>query len=1006
MARINQEHGPWRSAWLCVFILLAAALIGESAEPGQDAKAVLARIAAQKGICVVLGLPEGGSASFPSDLTAGNELVVYFQSPGSDEELAVRKAALGAGLLGKRVFVERGQWPEIHLADNLAGAVWVSPAAQGKIPQEELLRVLHPEGKALIGAKELVKPFPAGIDNWSHPFHAPDNNPQSKDQLARFPCLTQFLAGPKFCPMPEVTVAAGGRIFRAFGHIAHKANQNAMLNTLLGINGYNGAILWKRPLREGFIIHRCTMIATPDILYLADDESCKLLDARTGELRDQIVIPDGTGDGKVWKWMALDSGPDGQAVLYALVGGGEIRPQTVASQTPGLGHWPWSMWEGHDYTDPKTSFAFGRTLVALDVKSRKMLWQHGEQDFLDGRGMAMKNGRIYFYSPDKFLACLDAKAGTVIWKASDQELLKAIGHTSRAQNPTEGYATTNFLKCDDKYVYFAGPQRPNLVVASAADGKLVWQRKNGNLHLVLREDGFYAVGPNGAKMTYGTWETLASLPNRRSCTRATGSLDSIFYRAAEGTMQINTSDNNPQHIAPMRPPCQDGVVVANGMLYWGPWMCGCPLSFYGHVGLAPAGKFNFRPGDDASRLEPGKGDPATVEKLAVQSGDWLCYRGNNQGTFVTVTKMPEKVSRLWTFQPPESNRPTAPVAAGGLVFVGDEGGVLRGLDADTGRPRWQAYAAGGVFLPPALWESRLFTGAADGRLYAFEAATGRSLWTFRAAPANRWIPVYGKLISTWPLAGGVAVQDSVLYAAAGIANYDGTHVYALDAATGKVKWHNDSSGQVSDRTKSGISLQGELVLDQGELRFPGGTVYQTARYDMKTGRCLNEPLPSVASQTATAFYPYYPQYGQHLSLSHKLPDGSRLSYDVLYEGSRQSTLARLPAPKPGEPEVQPGTRMNARKTAEPSRAPIWECKPEQKYNSFVVAPNALVVAGYTGLEAQSTSFVAALDINDGKELWRENVPAAIVKGGLAADHAGRIFVSLLDGQVLCLGAAR
>ena len=52
-----------------------------------------------------------------------------------------------------------------------------------------------------------------------------------------------------FCPMPEVSVAAGGRVFRAFGHIAHKANQNALLNTLLCINGYNGTILWQRPLQ-------------------------------------------------------------------------------------------------------------------------------------------------------------------------------------------------------------------------------------------------------------------------------------------------------------------------------------------------------------------------------------------------------------------------------------------------------------------------------------------------------------------------------------------------------------------------------------------------------------------------------------------------------------------------------------------------------------------------------------------------------------------------------------
>ena len=33
----------------------------------------------------------------------------------------------------------------------------------------------------------------------------------------------------------------------------------------------------------GIMVDRSTMIATPETLYLADDKSCKLLDAATGE---------------------------------------------------------------------------------------------------------------------------------------------------------------------------------------------------------------------------------------------------------------------------------------------------------------------------------------------------------------------------------------------------------------------------------------------------------------------------------------------------------------------------------------------------------------------------------------------------------------------------------------------------------------------------------------------------------------------------------------------------
>ena len=70
--------------------------------------------------------------------------------------------------------------------------------------------------------------------------------------------------------------------------------------------------------------------------------------------------------------------------------------------------------------------------------------------------------------------------------------------------------------------------------------------------------------------------------------------------------------------------------------------------------------------------------------------------------------------------------------------------------------------------------------------------------------------------------GVLVAHDGTVYAAAGIAHYDGTHVVALDAATGEVRWYNDSSGQLSAKVNSGISLQGSLYLRGNELRFRGG----------------------------------------------------------------------------------------------------------------------------------------------------------------------------------------
>ena len=218
-----------------------------------------------------------------------SEVTLYVQAADDAVATAAREAAEALGLLGTRIFVTQDELTSIHLADNLADAIVA--AADADVADAELLRVLRPQATALVGERRLTKPLPTGTDDWSHVYHGPDNNPQSQDTTVRGELTTQFIAGPTFSPMPEQTVVAGGRIFKAMGHIAHKANQNEMLNSLLGINGYNGTILWHRPLPEGFMLHRNTMIATDDALYMADHESCKVIDAVSGEIRARSSFP-------------------------------------------------------------------------------------------------------------------------------------------------------------------------------------------------------------------------------------------------------------------------------------------------------------------------------------------------------------------------------------------------------------------------------------------------------------------------------------------------------------------------------------------------------------------------------------------------------------------------------------------------------------------------------------------------------------------------------------------
>jgi outer membrane protein assembly factor BamB len=258
-------------------------------------------------------------------------------------------------------------------------------------------------------------------------------------------------------------------------------------------------------------------------------------------------------------------------------------------------------------------------------------------------------------------------------------------------------------------------------------------------------------------------------------------------------------------------------------------------------------------------------------------------------------------------------------------------------------------------------------------------------------------------VSRWPVAGGVVVEDGVLYAAAGIAHYDTNHVVALDAASGEVKWYNSSSGTVSSKVNCGISLQGNLHLGDGELRFLGGGAYQVARYDRETGKCLNAPHDGLNSRFQTAFHPYYPRYGQYLSLHRTYPDGKTLSYNASYEGSQHSQLALLAPPRPGAGQPERSDRRTDRPRRAPQRRAIWQMG--GRFNSFAVGPDALLAAGQTGPEDNSQAFLAAVRIRDGSTIWRRELPAAVVKGGTAVDGGGRIVAALETGQVLCFAGA-
>ena len=1002
---------------------------------------ILEKIAAKRGICIVLGDAKGEVAL---KLARDSELLIYVQSPRAKEVEAIRKAADDAGLFGTRIFVDKGSYKNLNLADNVADAV-VAPGRTKRVSEAEILRVMRPGGKALLGRKVVTKPAPSGVDDWSHPYHGPDNNPQSDDAVIKAPYLTQFLAEPRYAPVPQVAVASGGRTFKAFGHVAFKKREEPFLNKLVAFNGYNGTMLWQRDLTEGVMIHRNTIIATPTVLYVGDDKSCKVIEAATGELLDKIAPPTDVAGGTFWKWMGMENG-----TLYALIGRQEQKDPTMRWEREAHG-WPWNpISRGFNQPDKIKDaeeaysahpWGFGRNVLAIDPKTKKVLWNHRESESVDGRAMCMKNGRIYIFRFGSYLSCLDAGTGEAVWRRTPKnapDLFEALGDYSNRQGASWNWRTTCYLKCSDDALYFAGPQVGKLLAVSAKDGKVLWSDPYNNFQLIIRDDALYAIsGQNdlnspSKKFDPITGEVLAQFDTgRRACTRPTGTSDSIFYRARGGSTRYDLAIGEPRLVSPMRPPCHDGVTIANGLLYWWPSVCDCQLTLYGVTCLAPAGDFNFQPElGKTERLEKSGGNVGEVTALPESPADWPTFRGDNACSATTQAVVPKSVSLLWQFDPKTkvpypAPSATAPVAAGGLVFTGGPDGIVRAMDAASGKLQWKAYTGGPIRIAPTIWKGRAFVGSADGWVYAFEAKTGRLLWRFRAAPAERKIPVYNTISSTWPASAGVLVEDGVAYVAAGIANYDGTYVYALDAETGRVKWCNDTSGHLNRKARSGVSLQGHMLLTGGRLYIAGGNAVSPAIYDTKDGKCLNDPnlvqritqnnvlltqaprgweLSALGGHVVACGRPFYahPDYEVYdatvfsrVFLTPKR-DGRDVAWVsnqnnkrvLCFDGIDRDSLSQSMV-KPANQFLVDWMRLGVKDK------PIWsrDCKTSA---AVAICANAVVIA--------EESKIVAVNLDDGGVMWSHPLPAAPVEWGLAIDRQGRAVVTLADGRILCFGA--
>ena len=168
------------------------------------------------------------------------------------------------------------------------------------------------------------------------------------------------------------------------------------------------------------------------------------------------------------------------------------------------------------------------------------------------------------------------------------------------------------------------------------------------------------------------------------------------------------------------------------------------------------------------------------------------FRGNSEHSGVYAADgVPKLTGVKWQFHT-KGQVLSSPAIAGDRLYFGSSDHCLYALDLATGALKWKFKSEGRIASSPAVSAGLVYFGSYDGNFYAVDAATGQLKWKFQtggerrfaakhlhgAEPASEMMPDPFDSYLSSPV-----VWNGEVYFGSG-----DTNVYALDAASGNLKW--------------------------------------------------------------------------------------------------------------------------------------------------------------------------------------------------------------------------
>ncbi len=1031
---------------------------------GMHASEYVTEHATDSSLCVLL---HSTDTDVVQACVAGNNRFVHLLLSEQSLVDTAEKEIDASGHLGSRVIVELFLGDVLPYVDNLIDVVSLPADRLTNGLLKESLRVINPNGFVFVvgadakiiqecsliecvhieekeGGYCITKLPQTGVDEWPHWFHGPDNNAVSNDTNLLVHDRMQWLSGPHHAATPSMTVTAGGRVFTLTGGNAEHVREEETLHKLTARNAYNGIVLWQRDMPVGYVVYRSCMIAEKKVLYLLDylrnGNTVLVLDAQTGEELQSIRVPELQDE---IKWIAKVGD-----ILYLADGEADVAATMSLKKTLIPGN-PGGMqatigWESRK--EGKVYYGFSRNVAAYNTKTQTTLWVHTAESTIDTRTIAVNKKQLFYYSTAHSIASIDLVTGQSVWKHKEQSTLDLLETPIPKGEKIQTKA--NSLVTDSVYFILLSSKK-SLAAFDTATGRLLWSadKKKGQFskHLMSIDNLLYSQVPKTGfyNAQTGTFEKKAI--GIVGCLRPTSASGFIYGRGSryDMTTEKRTYDEY------IRSDCWSGIIPSFGMLYWSAMACDCLHDFTGYLCRAPEKKPAAM---KLSTVLAGTGTPAGLQSTVE---DWISARQGITRTAsspVCIAK-DNKTAHACTIT--RGGTLTQPIAVGSFFYVADSHGKVHCIDAQSKQTQWSFYASGAITQAPLFWKGIVYAACTDGFVYAVSAESGALVWKYRVAPAPFRMMLYGSLSSAWPVVGLTAHNDTI-YVSAGILDRDGVRVAALNAETGALLWHNDTSGSTYK-----VSAMGNMIIAGGKLRMAGGLNVSPASYELidgsffpmtgqynTKGKIVPYKVPITKGAEMGVFQKRYIVYGgkplysekenavyrgrfsfitmndagdaakSEISLSNVSMAAPAWNDDIFVAhavNKRGSTLycwdtkALVSYLNQRPADIQDLTNKKKRTVQTTRNIKVDKVLYQQPYLRWNIAdskPAAIALAADSVLllsEVQENTWEAqAVSPQDGSQLWSVSLPSAPVYGGLCINKEGQILVTLLNGQAICI----